>query len=328
MDGGSTPDADAGTDAPHDAPADTTPDAEAGCDSAAQCDDGVVCTIDSCVGGACQHQPDNKACDDGLFCTGTEVCNAATGCQTIPLGCDDGVACTDESCDEKAKSCVHTPNDALCPISHKCGLTEGCYALAYAHSQDTLYEVRLPSGKVNLIGSLGTELTDVALSPSGILYGISFSALYEIDTATGAASFLSNIEASGMVGLDAAPDGTFYAAGPAVYDVDVQNGGLTKAVSYPPGYQASGDLAFLGGRLLSSASPGAGPDALVEHDLASGSSKILGVIGYPCVWGVAAFGETLYGLTCNGEILKIDPNSGAPTVLGQTTVAFWGASAR
>jgi hypothetical protein len=325
-----TPDADASPDAPPDAPPDALPDqaAEAGCASAAQCDDGIACTIDSCAGGMCQHQPDDNRCDDGLFCTGVEVCSAAVGCQTIPVACDDGVACTVESCDEVAQSCVHTPDNALCPVSHKCGPTEGCYALAYAHSPDTLYEVRLPSGKVNEIGMMGTELTDLALSPSGILFGLSFSGIYQLDTSTGQAQFVSNIDATGMVALDAAPDGTFYAGGPALYSVDVQVGTLTQVVTYPDGYHASGDLAFLGGRLLSSASTGVGTDVLVEHDLSTQGSKILGPIGYSCVWGLAAFGDTLYGLTCHGEVLGIDPGSGAPTLLGQTPIAFWGASAR
>ncbi|CAN5607835.1 hypothetical protein BH09MYX1_BH09MYX1_48050 [soil metagenome] len=58
------------------------------------------------------------------------------------------------------------------------------------------------------------------------------------------------------------------------------------------------------------------------------TSTILGPIGFSCVWGLAAFGPTLYGLTCNGHVLSINPNTGKGTLLNQSSVAFWGASAR
>jgi hypothetical protein len=67
---------------------------------------------------------------------------------------------------------------------------------------------------------------------------------------------------------------------------------------------------------------------LVELDTGGGTPKILGAIGSSCVWGLAAYGQTLYGLTCEGAVLSIDPNTGAGTVLTQTMFGFYGASAR
>jgi hypothetical protein len=322
---------DAQPDAQPDAPPDAQPDAppEAGCASSAQCDDGIGCTADACVGGVCQHTPVDEKCDDGLFCTGKEACNPSTGCVTFALNCDDGVACTVESCDEGAQACVNTPDDSLCPVSHKCGAGEGCYALAYAHSADFLYEVRLPSGKVSPIGELGTQLTDIALSQSGTLYGLSYTALYEIDVSNGNASFVTPVSAQSMVAMDVAPDGTFYTGSQALYVIDPQAGVLKKVASYPQGYTASGDLAFLGGRLLASASQqGSATDMLVELDINGAPAKLLGDMGYDCVWGLAAFGDTLYGLTCNGHVLSVNTQTGASTLLGETGIQFWGASAR
>ncbi len=51
-----------------------------GCASAADCDDGDACTLDSCAGGACAHAP---ACDDGDPCT-VDSCDAAA-CHHEPV---------------------------------------------------------------------------------------------------------------------------------------------------------------------------------------------------------------------------------------------------
>src|SRR6185295_11926402 len=54
----------------------------AGCQAGAAvvCDDGVACTVDSCVEAtdSCAFAPNNLACDDGNVCT-DDVCTA-TGC--------------------------------------------------------------------------------------------------------------------------------------------------------------------------------------------------------------------------------------------------------
>ena len=41
----------------------------------------------------------------------------------------------------------------------------------------------------------------------------------------------------------------------------------------------------------------------------------VGVIGFNCVWGLAPFGDTLYGFTCDSELLEIDPDTGAGRVI-------------
>lgn len=312
-----------------DAPLDVGPP----CVSDVECDDQIPCTKDFCEPKlGCQNVPVDAVCDDGLFCTGTEACIAGKGCVTNPVDCGDGVGCTDDTCNEAKKACSHAPNDKNCPLSHKCGVDEGCYALAYAHSPDTLFEIRLPSGKVTPIGPLQSpQITDIALSPNGTLYGLAFQALYTVNTMTGKATLLQNVSQNQMVALDAAPDGVLYAgAAGTVYALDAATGKLVPTASYPQGNQASGDIAFLGGKLYASSNPSGGgqTDALCEIGLGGTPSKVIGSIGFDCVWGLAAFGETLYGLTCNGEVLSIDLASGKGTLLTKVNEAFWGASAR
>ena len=134
------------------------------------------------------------------------------------------------------------------------------------------------------------------------------------------------------VGLDAAPDGTLYgAAGTIVYSINRTTGTTTTVARFPAGLQASGDLAFLStGRLLGTARGSASStnDTLVEFDLKTGNGAALGRTGFNCIWGLAAYGPTLYGLTCEGRVLRIDPNNAASVELSKVSVEFWGATAR
>jgi len=302
---------------------------DAGCATDFDCDDGVACTSDACDPSlhVCTHLPKDALCDDGIFCDGDEVCTA-TGCVQTARNCADSISCTVDTCDETKKQCDHTPDDSLCPISHVCDPVLGCQAHALAHDDATLYDVRLPSGQVNVIGGTNAQLTDIALSPSNVLWGIGFSSLYTVNQQTGAATFFKNVNAGSVNGADVQPNGTLWVSGGSALSVlDTQTGTITFVASFPNGSTSSGDLAWVGSRLLATAS-GSGGDELVEFDVANKTSKVLGSCGFTCIWGLAAYGTTLYGLTCEGRILSIDTTSGAATQISQTSTAFWGASAR
>jgi hypothetical protein len=74
------------------------------------CNDGSSCTVgDTCAGGSCQGGA-ALACDDGNLCT-ADSCAAATGCshQAVAGPCNDGNACTTEQCSNG--SCLGAPVD-------------------------------------------------------------------------------------------------------------------------------------------------------------------------------------------------------------------------
>lgn len=83
------------------------------CSNVASCEEGIACTIDSCVAGACQHVPDDAACDDASECT-VDACSTTSGCTfTVQAGapCDDGDWCTQSSsCHATSGAC--TASDA------------------------------------------------------------------------------------------------------------------------------------------------------------------------------------------------------------------------
>ena len=75
-----------------------------GCVDNTGCDDNDSCTIDTCLGGVCQHQ--GLPTDDGSACT-VDGCDPKSGVSHKPIPTDDGDACTVDSCDP-VKGVTHT----------------------------------------------------------------------------------------------------------------------------------------------------------------------------------------------------------------------------
>ena len=295
---------------------DAGPDAmTAECLRDAHCDDGVECTRDRCVARRCVAEPVDASCDDGRFCTGVERCDAVRGCVSPGTPCDDGVACTDDVCDDELALCTPTPRAGLCPLSHRCDLELGCVARALVHTPSDLLEIDLPSGAVRRLAAAEISLTDIALTPDGRTFGIDGSSLFAIDLSDGTMRWIADLD-DRHVALDVHPDGGLVAAGHRFHRVDPDTGRLTFIGSFPVGWGASGDIAFVRGRMLvtGSTAPGssAGPDDVLFEVPAVGGDPIrVGSIGLPCVWGLAPFGDTLYGFTCEGWLIEIDPDTGA-----------------
>jgi hypothetical protein len=94
----------------------------------ATCTDGNACTaFDGCSAGVCAGLAlDVKVdCDDGNVCT-TDTCVPATGCKPVATSCDDQNVCTADSCD-KVKGCLHAAADNVpCNQSYCKGGTCAC----------------------------------------------------------------------------------------------------------------------------------------------------------------------------------------------------------
>lgn len=93
------------------------------------CDDGSVCTTDSCTQGTwtCAYsQP--MECGDNNLCNGTETCDPDQGCLPgVQLQCSDGNPCTDDLCDA-SQGCIYQNNDALCNDGNNCTVSDSCSA--------------------------------------------------------------------------------------------------------------------------------------------------------------------------------------------------------
>lgn len=300
------------------------------------CDDDASCSDDRCVDGVCVHERHDERCDDGLFCTGPEICapgpgGPGGGClRGAPVVCGDRIECTLDACDEALDACVSSPRTELCPVSHRCDPVLGCVARALAHDETFLFEIDLPTGELRTLGTLPVPLTDLALHPDGTLYGAG-SALFSVDYEAGTFTHVADVEGS-FNALDVAPDGRLYGATSSrVVRFDLGSGAVVEIARFPRGLTSSGDLAFVGDALYATASTEPGgprPDVLVRVEVAARTATLVGSIGQRCVWGLAPFGDTLYGLTCEGRLLRIDVVSGTSEVLAMQPPRFYGAGAR
>ena len=106
----------------------------------ADCSDGVLCTIDVCLGvQGCTHEPDVDACDDANICT-DDACDPVLGCLHAngSQSCDDGNTCTiDDVCEagdchggppldcDDAQECTQDWCDQLGGCQHETDCPEG-----------------------------------------------------------------------------------------------------------------------------------------------------------------------------------------------------------
>jgi ribosomal protein S11 len=96
------------------------------CTKNADCDDGKVCTDDTCSNGICKNSANTAACSDGDICTEGDACKDGA-CQFAKTkNCDDGNSCTDDSCDPKL-GCASLANAKTCDAdSDACTVGDAC----------------------------------------------------------------------------------------------------------------------------------------------------------------------------------------------------------
>jgi hypothetical protein len=88
------------------------------------CNDGQICTSDSCSNGQCTFVPNTASCEDGNPCTAFDTC-AAGSCVAGPaLACNDHQSCTADSCTQSAGcSYTDTPTCSACDAA-ECGVCQ------------------------------------------------------------------------------------------------------------------------------------------------------------------------------------------------------------
>ena len=92
------------------------------------CDDGNVCTDDSCnPSSGCVHVPNHAFCRGGGACGGIGAC-AAGVCRSDPdQSCDDGNPCTSDSCDPDV-GCRYGYSPGACDDGDACTFGDACVA--------------------------------------------------------------------------------------------------------------------------------------------------------------------------------------------------------
>lgn len=171
-----------------------------------------------------------------------------------------------------------------------------------------LATVDVSTGATSVIGGTGTALTDIAFSPTGDLYGISFSSLYKVNQGTGASTLIGGLGSfSGTANaLVFGADGTLYMAGNTLYTVNTSTGAAA-AIGSGIGYQSGGDLAFVGGNLFMASSG----NQLIKVNTTTGGGSLVGNLGVAGMFGLATPDNVvLYGVA-GQNVYTVNTGTGA-----------------
>ncbi|MBI5609035.1 MAG: hypothetical protein HY902_09155 [Deltaproteobacteria bacterium] len=94
--------------------------------TAVNCDDGKVCSTDSCdTSTGCKHVNNTLPCSDGSACTTSDTCSNGACVGGVAPNCDDSILCTTDSCDPAA-GCKHANNTVACTDGNVCTQNDAC----------------------------------------------------------------------------------------------------------------------------------------------------------------------------------------------------------
>jgi hypothetical protein len=213
----------------------------------------------------------------------------------------------------------------------------------YAHTASALYKVdpdTLAITKVaNFSWSNGSDsMTDIAIDKTGLMIGVSYTAVYRVDVTTAIATRLSPGLQGGFNGLSFVPAEALGRTGDDVL-VGTRNSdgvvseinpmtGATTSVGNMGGFASSGDLvAVKNFGTVQTADNGLSADRLVRLAPQTFAATAIGSdIGYSDIWGVAFWKGTIFGFTEGGQFVTIDPTTGAGTLVQSNGPAWWGAA--
>ena len=210
-------------------------------------------------------------------------------------------------------------------------------ATMYVHTPDTLYTIDDQSFDLVLVGSFGLtggdQITDLAVTPDGNVYGITFDKLFRVDRGTGLATFVADVPGIVNVGMTFLNDGTLLATDKAggVRQINPNTGAVTEVGTFGGGFATAGDLvAVADGTMFAISDEGPVGDELTNNVLltvntTTGAATSVGQIGYGQVFGVAVANNAVYAFTEPGEVIEINPADGSGQLVRTHAQMFWGA---
>lgn len=202
--------------------------------------------------------------------------------------------------------------------------------MMYGHTYTQLYSYDAATRSETFIANFrlstgGTpNISDIAITSNGLMYGVDGSSLSNIDASSGLVSRISTtgIEAFGNInGLTALSDGRIVISGNGVAVYNVVNHTLSTLLA-PGTYQSSGDIIALPDNYLYMVALGSGSDRLIRIDPNSGASVVIGSLGHSGVYGLGYASNVLYGFAGNGDVFQINPANAAISS-NSTSSLFW-----
>ena len=231
---------------------------------------------------------------------------------------------TDDDCDGEVNEGCRTCSDDV---------------VVYAHSASELYRIDPNTLGVTRVAAFiwpvdghSHQMTDIAVTGGGEIWGVTGTALYRVDAATARCTLVASVsqsfnaltflppvlpgEAERLVG--ATVDGNFY-------DVNTSNGTVRFVGAYGGGAGSSGDLVSVAGAgTFATVNIGAS-EYLTRVNTSTGVVTWIGRTGVSATYGLGYWGGQVYGFTSAGQFVTINITSGAATVVTTSPHSWWGA---
>jgi hypothetical protein len=191
-----------------------------------------------------------------------------------------------------------------------------------------LYSVNLGNATATLLGNTGINLIEgLALSSGGQLYATDDSGhLYTLNTTTGAKTLIGSTGRGDIEGLtfngSTLLGTSFSSPTTTVFSIDPTTAATTNVTNASISAVRAATLRDSNDILVSAGS--AGNTALADINLTTGSVTNIGALpgSFTTALSFASDGN-LYSLNSDGTEYRIDPTTGAGTLIGNTGSQFW-----
>lgn len=229
-------------------------------------------------------------------------------------------SCGGEDCDDDDRFVHPGVTDDCDFVDANCdgNLNDDRECWFYAHTPETLYQVDPFRQTAVEVTEVPSYMWDVDTHPNGTLYGVGNFGLYKYDEQDG--WDLLGDDNLGGNGLAIDAGGTAYMTwSDELYTVNLRTGQATLLGQLGGDtngtYFSSGDCVVNKDNSLYMTSSHTATDTLVRINAQTHTGTSVGDTGFVGVYGLTSAWGTMFGLTGEGELISIDPQTGAGTLL-------------
>ena len=188
-------------------------------------------------------------------------------------------------------------------------------------------------GDFRLANGTRVGVADIATTPDGRSYVLSFTTLYSVDTATAQVTPIGTGTLRSINALTSDSSGTLWGASldGSLYRINPSNGTAVLVRQFGSGWVSSGDLAFDSrGRLWAAVRrSGDTADSLISIDVAAGELTVHAPNLPGGLYGLTFVDATLYALSAaTNSLYRINTTSGVATVVRRMSFSPVGATRR
>ena len=193
-----------------------------------------------------------------------------------------------------------------------------------------LYTLNLKTGQADLVGSIATDVYDLAFVGSqlyGLQQGKKTTQLVKIDRPTGKATAVGDIGFN-VVGLayNSQRDTLYASAAKQLIAIDLETGKGKPAITVSKDKRGCGEVAFASdGKAYITLIGTDKKKQLATCDLDNGKVNVIGDIGFPDLASMEFIDDVLYGITGNffnlgkdGQLIRIDTKTGKGSFVTKT----------